>query len=376
MSDHRDLQGEPPHPRLKVLFAPDWRAGVAYQRLLAEALRAEGVDVVFFRHYYKRVLPLSRLMRVQQREDPCNLLHLHWPEAYYPRRGDRFDWFRLARFSTDLKLAARLCPIVLTAHNLKAHNRDGEPFERQNTTAVMRQARRIFAHSDAARTEILRRFAVASGKVCVVPHGDLAVPLGSPLPKNQARKQLGLPPDARVCLFFGALQPYKGVEEVLEHWRDTPRTELLAVAGEPIDLQYGRKIQSLAAGCASIHLDLRWLDDAALRLWLSAADAVVFNYRSIFTSGAACLARSYGVPILLPQRLGTVDLEEPNPLVFRFQSFGADFDSQLAAAFRARSDYNGAADWRAHTAWPRVANLTAAAYREALSSVSPVRGVL
>ena len=125
-----------------------------------------------------------------------------------------------------------------------------------------------------------------------------------------------------------------------------------------------------------MHLDLRWLDDAALRLWLSTADAVVFNYRSIFTSGAACLARSYGVPILLPQRLDTVDLEEPNQLVFRFESFATDFDRQLAAALQRGADYPAAAGWRAHTAWPRIAKLTANAYREALSSASPVRGVL
>lgn len=373
-------QGAPSHgrqdSRLKVLFAPDWRAGVAYQRLIAEALREEGVDVTFFRHYYKRVLPLSRLMRMQQREERCDLLHLHWPEAYYPRRGDRFDWFRLARFTVDLKLAARLCPIVLTAHNLKAHNRDGEPFEQRNTTAVIRQARRIFAHSDAARAEILRRFPVAPGKVCTVPHGDLSVPLGFRCSRAEARMELRLPQDAPVCLFFGALQPYKGAEEVLEHWRDAQRPELLAVAGEPINLEYGRKIQALAAGSANVHLDLRWLDDAALRLWLSAADSVVFNYRSIFTSGAACLARSYGVPVLLPRRLDTVDLQEPHSLVYRFESFATDFGDALAAALQRGPDYAAAAEWRAYTAWPRIAQLTANAYREALSSGSSVRGVL
>ncbi len=44
---------------LEVVFAPDWRGGVPYQRLLAA-----------------------------QR---CDLLHLHWPEAYYPKLGDRLD---------------------------------------------------------------------------------------------------------------------------------------------------------------------------------------------------------------------------------------------------------------------------------------------
>lgn len=348
---------------MKVLFAPDWRAGVPYQRLLAEALRDEGVEVLFFRHYYKRLFPLARLMGVQQRDTRCDLLHLHWPEAYYPRKRDRFDWFRLARFSTDLALATRHCPLILTAHNLKAHNRSGEPFERHNTRSALLRARRVFAHSDAARAEICTRFAVPAERVCPLPHGDLSVALGSPLGRAEARAQLDLPVHRKVCLFFGTVQPYKGVEELLTHWHMARPEALLAVAGEPMNTEYRKTIEALAPDAAAVRLDLQWLDDARLRLWLSAADAVVFNYRSIFTSGAACLARSYGVPILLPTRLGTVDLQEPHGSVFRFESFSTDFQSQLSAALTAGSDYAAAAEWRAHTAWPRVARLTAETYR-------------
>src|SRR5262245_50742956 len=101
---------------MKVLFAPDWRSGVPYQTLLAEALVALGVEVDFLADY-KRVLPLSRLVN----ERNFDVLHLHWPEAYYPRRHDGFDWFRQARFSTDLARATRTHPLVFTAHNFAPH---------------------------------------------------------------------------------------------------------------------------------------------------------------------------------------------------------------------------------------------------------------
>src|SRR5687768_1360785 len=111
---------------MDVLFAPDWRQGVPYQRLLADALVAHGVRVAFLSQY-KRVLPLSRLLR----ERSADLLHLHWPEAYYPQKRDRWDWFRRARFVADLMLATRRMPCVLTAHNLAEHNLQ-HPFARAN----------------------------------------------------------------------------------------------------------------------------------------------------------------------------------------------------------------------------------------------------
>ena len=88
--------------RLKVIFAPDWRAGVPYQQLLATALPRHGVDVAFLQGY-RRGLPLSRLLEGQQ----FDFLHLHWPEAYFPKLGDGLDWFRVVRFPLDLNLGGQ-----------------------------------------------------------------------------------------------------------------------------------------------------------------------------------------------------------------------------------------------------------------------------
>ena len=46
---------------MEIVFAPDWREGVPYQRLLADALSAHGVRVTFL-DGYRRVFPLRRLL--------------------------------------------------------------------------------------------------------------------------------------------------------------------------------------------------------------------------------------------------------------------------------------------------------------------------
>ena len=345
---------------MKALFAPDWRDGVPYQRLLAEALTARGVGVGFLRDY-RRILPLTRLVRDWRREHGCDILHLHWPEAYYPRLGDGRDWWRCARFSTDLALATRHCALAVTAHNLHAHNRADEPFAFHNTRAAFRRARIVFAHSEAAAVLIAATYGVREERIAVIPHGDLSVAMPPPVPRDEARARLALG-DEKIVLMFGAVEPYKGIEDTLAHWRAASPDATLVVCGKPFTPAYGESIASAAHGIPRVVLRLARLSDSELADWLSAADAVLFNYRTIFTSGAASLARSWGIPLLLPAHLRTVDLAEPSPRVFRFGGFGANFAGQLRCALETPPDFSAAAPWRAETSWPEVARLTAEGY--------------
>jgi glycosyltransferase involved in cell wall biosynthesis len=343
---------------------------VPYQRLLAEALERLGVRVSFLRDY-RRGLPLWRLMRAWRRQHACDLLHLHWPEAYYPKKGDGLDWFRFARFPLDLWLATRGGPLAVTAHNLHAHNRR-DLFAFRNTRAAFQRAQVVFAHSEVAKALLQKTYGLAARKVCVIPHGDLSVVLDPPLPRDTARRELGLG-DGKLCLIFGAIEPYKGIEEVIAFWK-TARPECqLAIVGKPCDEPYGASIARLAAEAPGVRLHLGWKSDANLRQWLSAADCALFNYRTVFTSGAASLARSYGIPQLLPARLETVVLDEPTPFVRRFRSIAEDFPARLAETLAVKPEYEAAAPWRAATSWARVAELTLQAYRDAAGQASPAK---
>lgn len=346
---------------MKVLFAPDWRAGVPYQRLLAEALAQHGVEVDFLNHY-RRILPLTRLLADRQRTGRIDLLHMHWPEAYYPPLRDGRDWFRCARFRLDLALATWRCPLVVTAHNLIAHNRANEPFALQNARAPLRRARVVFAHSEPAKTALIAKYGLIPERLRVVPHGDLSVAMPPPVPREEARSRCRLG-DGPVVLLFGAIEPYKGIEEVLEQWRQSRPEVDLVIAGKPSTAEYGLKIQSVAQGIPNVTLNLERLSDQELARWLSAVDAVLFNYRAIFTSGAASLARSWGVPILFPSRFETVDLGEPSLFVSRYADFGRTFTLAMARALATRPSFAAAAGWRESISWSGIARQTAAAYK-------------
>jgi glycosyltransferase involved in cell wall biosynthesis len=346
---------------MEVLFAPDWRDGVPYQQLLAEALARHDVRVRFLQGY-KRVFPLRRLMRAQS----CEILHLHWPEAYYPAKGDAWDWFRRARFAFDLAGSVSRCVLATTAHNLVAHNRQNEPFAFSNTRAAHRRARVVFAHSEVAKTRLVEMFRLPPERIQVIPHGDLSVTLGTPVPAADARRALGLG-EERLALVFGAVEPYKGQEELIAWWRRARPALTLAIVGKPVSSAYQAHIEEMVDEIPGVITRFGWLADEDLKLWLSAADVVLFNYRQIFTSGAANLAQSWGVPLILPSRLDTVVLSEPSPFVHRFESFETDFAEVLSRALTVRPDFAAAAGWRDARTWEKVARLTAEGYRMALA---------
>jgi hypothetical protein len=108
------------------------------------------------------------------------------------------------------------------------------------------------------------------------------------------------------------------------------------------------------------------VSESELRVWLSAVDCSVFNYREIFTSGAAALARSYGIPLLIPSRLIAADLMEPHPHVLRFEALNTDFGRLLEQALATPCSYDLGRSWREYTRWEHIADVTFAAYRDVL----------
>jgi glycosyltransferase involved in cell wall biosynthesis len=348
---------------MNVLFAPDYCAGIPYQKYLADFLKKLDIDVQFLSNY-RRGLPLSRGVADFPK---TQILHLHWPEAYFAG-----DWpsrlLRKMRFITDLNLACRGKKLFLTAHNLLPHNRHKEFLVPRNVRHAYRKSDGVFVHSHFAKEQVVETFGVAPKKCWIIPYGDHAFEWGPPLDRAAARQKLGLPLDKKVCLVFGTVSPYKGSDDVLEYWVREKMEDLLVIAGPVLNETYAEKLRGIAAGSNNVDLRLtkEWLKDPDLHLWLSAVDCSIFNYREIFTSGAASLARSMGVPILIPERLQAADLHEPHPLVFRFDRLETDFNQKLVAALNTDPDFEAARKWREETSWEKVAQITKQAYEQSI----------
>ena len=298
---------------MKVFFAPDYREGVAYQALLAEALAAQGVEVTFPEGHRRVLAALAGHRRLEGRSASPALAG----EVFRGAAGR-------ARFLAEGAVPARSLAHGAAAADCPDGARPAAAQSRRRLccTAIFSGRTMRRGRSSSTRRRRGRRCGRLMGcnaeKLHVIPHGDLSASL-PPLPSRaEARAALGIPEAERVCLMFGTVEPYKGIEPVVDWWRSGGPEATLAIAGKPFSPEYGAALTARAQGAANIRFELAWQPDEALERWLAAADCVLFHYRAIFTSGAACLARSLGIPILIPRRLDTVDLAEPHRLVFRF----------------------------------------------------------
>ena len=346
---------------MNVLFAPDYTAHNPYQQLLAGALGRANCHVEFLSQY-RRGLPLTRGCRGLSKPE---LLHLHWPEAYFRSGCSRLsDWLRALRFPFDLRLASRRRHLVVTAHNLYPHTLT--PLSRSNMRATYRKATRILAHSKAGAKAIGETFGVSLDSISVVPHGDLAPSIPTLPDKARARNSLGVEGHAKIALMFGALAPYKGIEAAVSLWNTAAIDVHLFVVGESFDRAYGDQLQAALGRAKNATLVRRRVDERELAQWMAATDLALFNYENILTSGSACLARSLGIPVVLPKRLATIDLGEPNPRVIRFND-NSDLARAVDAAITAPDNPEMTAAWRRETSWAAVAEQTRNAYELALA---------
>ena len=343
---------------IRAVFAPDFRELGPYQQLQAEALRAQNVSVDYLQGY-RRGMPLFRGLRGMR----ADLLHMHYPVHYF-MRGARWDALRKLRFPADLLLAAGRMPLVYTVHDLYPLDSPPDFLVRMDTRFLLDRASALIAHSDAARERIAEVSPGSRAKCTVIPHGDLSVYYGAPLPRAGARAKLGLGEEGRVCFMFGIITPNKGAEEVIDFWKRARPDATLVIAGKPKLQSYARDLETRAAGAPNILLRFTFQTDEEVRLWMSAADCVLINYKQIFTSGVASLARSYGVPVLLPARHATVDLQEPGPSVFRFDRIESDFAQMLEKALACKATYADAEKWRKSIAWEAIAIQTRRVYEE------------
>ena len=123
---------------------------------------------------------------------------------------------------------------------------------------------------------------------------------GPRLPREEAARLLGLDPEKKTLLFFGLIRDYKGLDILLEAFRDLPEEYQLVVAGEPYGSfdKYQSLIDSLP-GKQRVHVFPDYIRDSEVKRYFSAADLAVLPYRSATQSGIGAIAVHFGTPMLV-----------------------------------------------------------------------------
>jgi glycosyltransferase involved in cell wall biosynthesis len=187
--------------------------------------------------------------------------------------------------------------IVLTVHDLLPHD-TGERY-RQRCDAIYRMVDGMICHSDHIRSRLMAEFSVPADKISVIPHGPFFYDLPA---AGSGAEGFGVEPGAALVLWQGIIFRYKGVDLLLEAWREVEArgcSAWLVIAGtgaQELLQQITGQVKEL--GLKRVKLHFRFISTEELVELYRSADVVVYPYRAITTSGALATGLALGKAIV------------------------------------------------------------------------------
>lgn len=317
-----------------VLIGPvyPYRGGIAhYTTRLSEALRQQGHELLLIS--FKRQYP-DWLFPGQSDRDPSHSIPAvegaqYWIDSLNPatwvttfRRIRRYRpqmlimqwwtpwwapaWFVLGALN---RLALRI-PLVYLCHNVLPH--EARWWDPLLARMVLRCGAGFVVQSEEEEKRLRRLVPMAQATVFPLPILDLWTKQS--MPKEPARRQLGLPTDVPLLLFFGIVREYKGLQDLLAAMpaiREHLGPVFLVVAGEFwVDpASYLETIRRLGIE-DEVRLDNRYIPNEEAIAYFSAADLLVAPYRQVTGSAVVQLARGFGLPVVTTRLGGLAEVAE------------------------------------------------------------------
>jgi glycosyltransferase involved in cell wall biosynthesis len=282
-----------------------------YDHALAAALARRGVDVELVTSRFVHGPPpapvgygvsesfyrlATRFGERAPRRRRALKLAEHVPDMLrYRRRADdadvrHFQWLPIERIDAHLLPAAR--PRVLTMHNVI-----------RREAVDLRLARRM----DAVIVHTRHGADLLGGgeRVHVIPHGAFEH-------LTHQRAETPLPPqlaavERPVVLCFGVVRPYKGVDVLVEAFRQVEDAELWVV-GRPLGVSV-EHLRRLAPPGRVRFFD-RYVSDAELPAFFRRAELLVLPHRNVDVSGVLFAGLAFGKAMVLSDVGGFRELVE------------------------------------------------------------------
>lgn len=221
----------------------------------------------------------------------------------------------------DAVAVAAIAAITRTPMIAKVHGSDvnvftQEPARRRQIRWALRRARHVVAVSQAL-ADRLAELGVDAGRTTVLYNGVDPTRF-HPVPRDQARRELGYADDDRIILFVGNVQASKGCAELLQAFAQlrtrVPHLKLVFVGAGPLQRSLMEQGRALGVGD-----DLRFagrLPHEQIVRWFGAADVFCLpshaeGVPNVVLEAMACgtpvvATRVGGVPEVLPAYAGSM----------------------------------------------------------------------
>jgi glycosyltransferase involved in cell wall biosynthesis len=231
---------------------------------------------------------------------------------------------------------------------------------------VFRHTDAVITHTEAGAGALVERFGADPSHVHVIPHGAFDY-LTSQEHEQSLPDELA-EVEGPVILWFGVLRPYKGVDVLMEAFRDLEGAELWVVGRPWMDIAPIKAAAERARG--TVRFVDRFVTDPEIPAYFRRADVVVLPYRRIDQSGVLYTALAFAKAMVLSDVGGFSDIgrvhgaaelvppEDPAALRDALQRLVDDPAARTALEERASAAAAG------HFSWDEIGRRTLKLYEE------------
>jgi beta-1,4-mannosyltransferase len=279
-----------------------------------------------------------------------SVLHIHWMGSLL-RDVQTLGAARLRIDSFRARAAGWRASghrIVWSMHNVLPHDCAFPEAEIALREVLVEQCDAIHALSRSSIDEARTFYEVPEAKVFHVPHPSYEGWYPNAGDRTSARLDLGLPGDEFTFLFFGSIQPYKGIIELLAAFSDLKAVEpeagrrlRLIIAGKPVDHDYVSRVRDMAGSMSGVTLSARTVDERDIQTLFNAADVVVAPYKRTLNSGVAMLAATFCKPLVAPRVGGVAETYADDPALLYSEQDGDSLHAAMERSLTHKQNAEG-----------------------------------
>jgi glycosyltransferase involved in cell wall biosynthesis len=270
---------------------------------IIDPYRHMGFDVqCVFRRSRHYLFDMPRFLRAVCASRPQVLLWQSWIK------------FPLLEFFLVLLLRAFRIKCAITIHDVLPHY--PRPWSRVILSYFYRCFNGVIVHSEAAADAVKKMVGSCRMRMLLVPHGVYDVFKLDNVTKLEARRLIGnIHEHDLVILFFGHIEPRKGIAELLtvaERMHTLPHIKFLIAGASSLTHRDGNDLAQFerARGAKNIVLHDVRIPFERVQHYFMASDLVVMPYREGTTSGVLKLALAFELPVVAT-RVGDIPEQVP-----------------------------------------------------------------
>lgn len=317
----RNIVGMFPDP----FYEDEWSNSHPLLRRMSESIQSFGWQVVSVS--LDEIFNSDNLL-----EKKIDVLHLHWPVTlidlesvdlyYFGLKNCRFipnryrDFYQNMIFDKKrahamidkrMKQLERLTiPVVWEVHDIISHHLVNMPklttIDKMIYQGVYELSKGIIIHEKSCLNPIVDFYGINKNyEVCCL--GDYSVFHGSPISKDKARNDLGLPGNGKILSYIGTARVNRNPKQIIKTFKEIASPiDLLIIAGQGV----GQYIKNNDDFRIKVFDGL--LSNDTLRNIFCASDFVINDASKYLTSAVVRTAMSYGIPVIVYPYGSAIDM--------------------------------------------------------------------